>query len=79
MPINLLEKPGTNHLVVTIFLVHLHLDVVPEVLLMVGMNFLAYKSPILLSLIDLQRKKIFDDDVLCRASPGCCCLGLCRC
>ena len=29
---------------VTIFLVHLHLDVVPEVLLMVGMNFLASKS-----------------------------------
>ena len=34
---------------VTIFLVHLHLDVVPEVLLMVGMNFLAYKFPVLLS------------------------------
>ena len=34
---------------VTIFLVHLHLDVVPEVLLMVGMTFLAHKSPILLS------------------------------
>ena len=31
---------------VTIFLVHLHLDVVAEVLLMVGMNFLAYKSPV---------------------------------
>ena len=30
---------------VTIFLVQLYLDVVPEVLLMVGMNFLAYKSP----------------------------------
>ena len=25
---------------------------------MIGMNFLAYKSPILLSYIDLQRKKI---------------------
>ena len=34
---------------ITIFLVHLHLDVVPEVLLMVGMIFLSYKSPILLS------------------------------
>ena len=34
---------------VTLFLVHLHLDVVPEVLLMVGMNFLAYKSPAFLS------------------------------
>ena len=34
---------------VTIFLVHLHLDVVPEDLLMEGMNFLSYKSPILLS------------------------------
>ena len=54
---------------------HLYLDVVPEVLLMVGMNFLAYKSPILLSWIDLQRKKNFDDDVLCRASPGCCSRG----
>ena len=34
---------------VTIFLVHLHLDVVLEVLLIVGMNFLAYESPVLLS------------------------------
>ena len=42
---------------VTIFLVHLHLDVVPEVLLMIGMNFLIHKSPILLSMIDLHRKK----------------------
>ena len=31
---------------VTIFLVHLHLDVVPKVLLMVGTNFLAYISPV---------------------------------
>ena len=31
---------------VTIFLVHLYLDVVPEVLLMVGTNFLAYISPL---------------------------------
>ena len=44
---------------VTIFLVHLHLDVVPEVLLMVGMNFLIHKSPILLSMIDLYRKIFF--------------------
>ena len=41
---------------ITIFLVHFHLDVVPEVLLMVGLNFLKHKSPILLSMIDLQRK-----------------------
>ena len=34
-----------------------HLDVVPEVLLMVGINFLAHKSPIILSMIDLQRKQ----------------------
>ena len=34
---------------VTIFLVHLHLDVVLEVLLIVGVNFLAYKSPVILS------------------------------
>ena len=76
---------------VTIFLVQLHLDVVPGVLLMVGMSFLTHKSPILLlSMIDLQRKKkfikmffveiykekkIFDDDVLGRASPGCCFRG----
>ena len=33
---------------VAIFLVHLHLDVVPEVLLMVGMNFLTHKSTLLL-------------------------------
>ena len=59
---------------ITIFLVHLHLDVVPEVLLMVGLNFLTHKSPILLSMIDLQRKKIYED-VLCRASPGCCSRG----
>ena len=50
---------------VTIFLVHLHLDVVPEVLLMVGMNLrFIYKE-----------KKNFDDDVLCRASPRCCSRG----
>ena len=60
---------------VTIFLVHLHLDVVPEVLLMVGMNFLTHKSPILLYMIDLQRKKKFDEDVPCRVSPGCCSRG----
>ena len=34
---------------VTIFLVNLHLDVVPKVHLMVGMNFLTHKSHILLS------------------------------
>ena len=34
---------------VTIFFVHLHLDVVPEVLQMVGMTFLAHKSLRLLS------------------------------
>ena len=68
MPINLLvaEKLKKEDFV-TIFLLHLHLDVVPEVLLMVGMNFFVYKSPILLSWIDLQTKKIFNDDVLCRA------------
>ena len=38
---------------------HLHLDVVPEVLLMVGMNFLTHTSPILFSMIDLKRKKKF--------------------
>ena len=58
--------------IVTIFLLHLHLDVVPVVLLMVGMNFLAYESPVLLS---YKEKKIFDDNVLCRASPGCCSRG----
>ena len=41
---------------VTILLLHLHLDVVPEVLLMVGMNFLTHKSPILLSMIDFKKK-----------------------
>ena len=60
---------------VTIFLVHLHLDVVPEVLLMVGMTFLAHKTSRLLSYIDLQIKKNFDNNVLCRASPGCCSRG----
>ena len=30
---------------ITIFLVHHHLDVVPEVLLMVGKDFHAHKSP----------------------------------
>ena len=60
---------------ITIFLVHFHLDVVPEVLLMVGLNFLKHKSPILLSMIDLQRKFFFYEDVLCRASPGCCSRG----
>ena len=56
---------------VTIFLVHLHLDVVPEVLLMVGTNFLAYISPVYC----LTKKKKFDNDVLCQASPGCCSRG----
>ena len=41
---------------VTIFLVHLHLDVVLEVLLIVGMNFFAYESPVLLS---YKEKKIW--------------------
>ena len=38
-------------------------------------EFFCTYSPILLSMIDLQRKKKFDDDVLCRASPGCCSRG----
>ena len=36
---------------------------------------ITHKSPILLSMIDLQRKKFFYEDVLCRASPGCCSRG----
>ena len=67
-----IEERGFRH---NILLVQIHLDVVPEVLLMVGMNFLIYKSPILLSMIDLHRKKFFYEDVLCRASPGCCSRG----
>ena len=34
----------------------------------------SHKSPILMSMIDLQRKKNYED-VLCRASPGCCSRG----
>ena len=43
-------------------------------LLLVGLNFLTHKSPILLSSIDLNRKKI-DENVLCLGSPGCCSQG----
>ena len=57
------------------FFVHKFL-LIQFLLILLGMNFLTHKSPILLlSMIDLQRKKFFYEDVLCRVSPGCCSRG----
>ena len=73
MPINLLKKTWYTCLPMLVeidFFVHKFL------LILLGMNFLTNKSPILLlSMIDLQRKIFFYEDVLCRASPGCCSRG----
>ena len=56
------------------FFVHKFL-LIQFLLILLGMNFLTHKSPILLlSMIDLQRKKFYEH-VLCRASPGCCSRG----
>ena len=56
------------------FFVHKFL-LIQFLLILLGMNFLTHKSPILLlSMIDLQEKNFYED-VLCRASPGCCSRG----
>ena len=44
---------------ITIFLVHFHLDVVPEVLLMVGLNFLTHTEISYIIVYDWITKKIF--------------------